>query len=583
MVNEMLQTLNVQKEVIVRLRKEIPERIKYLKAVLPNVESLETGILDLNAWLVKGEALLATHKLDGDHRAVEERLEKHKQFFSETTYQKSIVESKNKVHQKVTSTKPKLKNVNFDDVDIPMEETNTRFQSLISAAKDWEKKLDNLSRLWKVYSQKEQALAGWLQQAQTVLNDNEDDSDSLIRKHKGFFNKIDKRLLDDYLRAGQDILMVLDDRDKSELQQDMASMQETWKNVQASAPIKLVKLEFRLPEEIFIEQVDDAEKHFNKNKNNYREMKMLNRHYRNTDWPVVIVTVGPLIEETEVWKSMEPTIRTINTFMESSVKQMEQLNDASSSMSKMNEMLKYAMQYSPELVQGVFDMMKNQICKDMADFCQKQILLSMPMPSYVPVSEINDMMCTTNWTEVIIEMTAMYDMTGAIEKVDDVCNDGQQYTESSPFDWTGMVKNVDKMVTIYSSPSPLMEGNPIVTIMSMNMSILQETMNVVMNNLQEMNVQNITALTSLSLSMMEQLDTTMSSNNMWKTMKFYLDFWNSYVLLVNKQLENQQLIVDINFLANMSSTFAEFIQTSSAAIPGLLEALKNTTVDVTQV
>lgn len=55
--------------------------------------------------------------------------------------------------------------------------------------------------------------------------------------------------------------------------------------------------------------------------------------------------------------------------------------------------------------------------KDMADFCQKKILLSMPMPSYVPVSEINDMMCTTNWTEVIIEMTAMYDMTGAIEKV----------------------------------------------------------------------------------------------------------------------------------------------------------------------
>lgn len=31
MVNEMLQTLNTQKEIIVKLRKEIPERIKYLK------------------------------------------------------------------------------------------------------------------------------------------------------------------------------------------------------------------------------------------------------------------------------------------------------------------------------------------------------------------------------------------------------------------------------------------------------------------------------------------------------------------------------------------------------------------------
>lgn len=78
LVTEMLQTLNVQKEVIVRLRKEIPERVKYLKAVLPNVESLETGILDLNAWLDKGEALLASHQLDGEQQAAEERLEKHK-------------------------------------------------------------------------------------------------------------------------------------------------------------------------------------------------------------------------------------------------------------------------------------------------------------------------------------------------------------------------------------------------------------------------------------------------------------------------------------------------------------------------
>ena len=33
-VNEMLQTLNTQKEAIVKLRKEIPERIKYLKVKL---------------------------------------------------------------------------------------------------------------------------------------------------------------------------------------------------------------------------------------------------------------------------------------------------------------------------------------------------------------------------------------------------------------------------------------------------------------------------------------------------------------------------------------------------------------------
>ena len=81
-VNEMLQTLNVQKEVIVKLRKEIPERIKYLKAMLPNVESLETGISDLNIWLDKGEDVLSENKMEGSQSGAEERLEKHKVCFT---------------------------------------------------------------------------------------------------------------------------------------------------------------------------------------------------------------------------------------------------------------------------------------------------------------------------------------------------------------------------------------------------------------------------------------------------------------------------------------------------------------------
>lgn len=77
-VTEMLQSLNVQKEVLVKLRKEIPERSKHLKAVLPNVESLETGMIDLDKWLTTGEALLESNRLDGTQEETEQRLEKHK-------------------------------------------------------------------------------------------------------------------------------------------------------------------------------------------------------------------------------------------------------------------------------------------------------------------------------------------------------------------------------------------------------------------------------------------------------------------------------------------------------------------------
>lgn len=77
-VDEMLKTLNVQKKILVDIRKEIPEKIKYLKAILPNVESLETGISDLSKWLDKGEAVLKSHKLEGSPELTEQRLEKHK-------------------------------------------------------------------------------------------------------------------------------------------------------------------------------------------------------------------------------------------------------------------------------------------------------------------------------------------------------------------------------------------------------------------------------------------------------------------------------------------------------------------------
>lgn len=85
-VSDMLQTLNAQKDVIVRLRKDIPKRIKYLKAMLPNVKSLENGISDLSVWLDKGESVLSANKMDGSQTQAEERLKKHKVYTYMLTY-----------------------------------------------------------------------------------------------------------------------------------------------------------------------------------------------------------------------------------------------------------------------------------------------------------------------------------------------------------------------------------------------------------------------------------------------------------------------------------------------------------------
>jgi hypothetical protein len=98
----------------------------------------------------------------------------------------------------------------------------------VTKAKDWEKKLDNLSRLWRVLHQKQHTLEGWLDQAQAVLEDTEDDYESIIRKHKGFFGRADDRMLQEYLHACQDILVVLEEEDRPALTESMENIQQRW-------------------------------------------------------------------------------------------------------------------------------------------------------------------------------------------------------------------------------------------------------------------------------------------------------------------------------------------------------------------
>ncbi len=77
-INEMLGQLKVIKERLVKVRKQLPQALQPLKSTLPHIESLETGISDLNKWLTDGETLLQSHKIDGNINVVEDRLDKHK-------------------------------------------------------------------------------------------------------------------------------------------------------------------------------------------------------------------------------------------------------------------------------------------------------------------------------------------------------------------------------------------------------------------------------------------------------------------------------------------------------------------------
>jgi len=41
----------------------------------------------------------------------------------------------------------------------------------------------------------------------------------------------------------------------------------------------------------------------------------------------------------------------------------------------------------------------------------------MGMPSYVPVADIESFLCTTNWTEMVMDLSAAYNMAPMMQQV----------------------------------------------------------------------------------------------------------------------------------------------------------------------
>ena len=122
----MLGELKVIKDRLVKVRKDSTAKLQSLRSIVPHVESLETGISDLSAWVADGEQLLSTHKIDGNINTLEERLEKHTAHFVNTPHFKGMLDNKNKAYQKILKSPPQY--IDRVSLDNAMKELNDRFK-----------------------------------------------------------------------------------------------------------------------------------------------------------------------------------------------------------------------------------------------------------------------------------------------------------------------------------------------------------------------------------------------------------------------------------------------------------------------
>jgi nesprin-1 len=122
----------------VRVRALIPTQLHLFHQILVQYESLESGQAEIAQWLDEAETLLNSFSPVGDQEFFQEQLEKHKSFFLRTFYYKSMLESKNKVHQSILKSLHNTEGIDTSAFKNKMSQLNQRFQDVVQVSQTWE-------------------------------------------------------------------------------------------------------------------------------------------------------------------------------------------------------------------------------------------------------------------------------------------------------------------------------------------------------------------------------------------------------------------------------------------------------------
>ncbi|CAH1803094.1 unnamed protein product, partial [Owenia fusiformis] len=258
-VNKMLDTLKMLKERLVNSRKDLAQAIKSFKQVLTNVESLDHGISELDSWIQSGEEMLQSHKVFDTKADTQNRLQVHKNHFSQTVQFKTKWEEISRTFQRIL--KLNLTNLKASEKQQQLDRLSQRFRNLLSSAREWDQKLERSLRLWQIWEEASSPLLTWLDQSESYLDAVNSDVDSklLMQQHTTLFGTIDQNMLQQYLKTGQELANYMEEDDKVMLQKKMASVHARWKNTLFRAPMKLMQLEFKEPEQHFLMNIEHAE------------------------------------------------------------------------------------------------------------------------------------------------------------------------------------------------------------------------------------------------------------------------------------------------------------------------------------
>jgi nesprin-1 len=146
--------------------------------------------------------------------------------------------------------------------------------------------------LWKEFDQRLKRLESWIDQAQQLVQEKDnDDFVYLIEKHKNFFQLLDEEILHGFLKAGRELLHHRDREQKEEIERLMDHLQSQWKTIVSDAPVRLLRLQYERVEHLIGKELKRAEEELSEELKLFEEQQqrgdcaeILRRHNEHFQW-----------------------------------------------------------------------------------------------------------------------------------------------------------------------------------------------------------------------------------------------------------------------------------------------------------
>ncbi|KAM6126873.1 nesprin-1-like [Pterocles gutturalis] len=257
-VNEMLGALTKIKEQLSKVKEHSCALLYECQHLLSPLEELEKQITHFYESLEKVNEIISILDPEAQPTTVLKQKAQDLVAYQENCKKDlSLIERNSQSILQSVASSEVLQHFHQSTFQKKVTQVQLTFQNMVRKAGDWRKNIEANSRLMKKFEESRAELEKVIQISNCCLKE-KGNPEELLKKHSEFFNQLDQRVLNAFLKACDELTDILPEQEQHSLQEAVRKLHRQWKDLQTEAPYHLIHLKIEVQKNKFLVTVEEC-------------------------------------------------------------------------------------------------------------------------------------------------------------------------------------------------------------------------------------------------------------------------------------------------------------------------------------